>query len=82
MNHLQGPPWSVTYWRDAGEEVDFVVSHGAQTWAVEVKSGRSDRVSGLAAFRKRYPRSKAWLVGDSGVPLKDFLGRPAQEWFS
>ena len=82
LNHLQGPPWSVTYWRDAGEEVDFVVSHGAQTWAVEVKSGRSDRVSGLAAFRKRYPKSKAWLVGDTGVPLQDFLDRPAQEWFA
>jgi hypothetical protein len=62
--------------------VDFVVSHGAQTWAVEVKSVRSDRVSGLAAFRKRYPRSMAWLVGDSGVPLQDSLDRPAQERFA
>ena len=81
LNGLQPPPWSVTYWRDSGEEVDYIVSHGAQAWAVEVKSGRGDRASGLAAFRKRYPRSKTWLVGESGIPLKEFFGRPAQEWF-
>ena len=46
-------------------------------WWVEVKSGRSGRVSGLAAFRKRCPRSKACPLGDGGVPLQDFLGRPA-----
>lgn len=82
LNHLQGPAWSVTYWRDAGEEVDFVVSHGAQTWAVEVKSGRGDKASGLAAFRQRYPKAKVWLVGDTGIPLAEFFSRPAEEWFA
>jgi uncharacterized protein len=82
LNHLQGPLWSVTYWRDAQEEVDFVVSHGAQTWGVEVKSGRADKTSGLSAFRHRYPKAKIWLVGDSGVPLMEFFSRPAQEWFA
>ena len=81
LNHLQGHAWSVTYWRDAGEEVDFIVSHGAQTWAVEVKSGRGNKTSGLEAFRKRYPKAEIWLVGDTGIPLADFLSRPAQEWF-
>ncbi len=81
LNHLQGPPWSVTYWRHAREEVDFVVSHGTESWAVEVKSGRHDKPAGLTAFRKRYPKAKVWLVGDTGIPLADFLSRPAQEWF-
>jgi hypothetical protein len=53
----------------------------SQTWAVEVKSGRSGRTSGLAAFRKRYPKAKVWLVGDTGIPLADFFSRPAPEWF-
>jgi hypothetical protein len=38
--------------------VAFLVSHGTQDWAIEVKSGRGDRASGIAAFRKRYPRAK------------------------
>lgn len=82
LNDLQGPPWSVAYWREAGEEVDFVVSHGAQTWAVEVKSGREDRSTGIEAFRKRYPKAKVWLVGATGIPLEEFFSRPAHEWFT
>ena len=81
LNHLQGSPWSVAYWRDADAEVDFVVSHGAQIWALEVKSGRGGKVSGLTAFRQRYPKAKAWLVGTTGIPLADFFSRPAQAWF-
>ena len=71
----------MTYWRDASEEVDFVVSHGAQTWAVEVKSGRSGKRSGLVSFRKKYPRAKALLIGETGIPLGEFFGSPAGEWF-
>lgn len=82
LNHLQGPAWNIAYWRDAGEEVDFVVSHGAETWAVEVKSGRGDKASGLGAFQARYPAAKTWFVGESGIPLADFFMRPAAEWFA
>jgi predicted AAA+ superfamily ATPase len=81
LNHLPGPAWSVTYWRQAQQEVDFVVSGGAKTWALEVKSGRYDKFTGLTAFRKCYPRSQAWLVGDHGISLSEFFSRPAQEWF-
>ncbi len=81
LNHLQGQAWNVTYWRDAGEEVDFVVSHGAQTWAVEVKSGRGNKTPGLNAFRRRYPKAKIWLVGETGIPLSEFFSRSAQDWF-
>ena len=82
LNHLQGPQWSLGYWRDAGEEVDFVVSHGAHTSAIEVKSGRSGKTGGMGAFRRRYPKAKVWLVGETGIPLAEFFSRPAAEWFS
>jgi predicted AAA+ superfamily ATPase len=81
LNGLQGSAWGVTYWRNAAEEVDFVVSQGAQDWALEVKSGRGGKVSGMAAFRKRYPKAKAWLVGATGIKLEEFFSRPATEWF-
>lgn len=82
LNGLTGPQWSVNYWRANGDEVDFVVSHGGQTWAAEVKSGRGGKAGGLEAFRARYPKAQAWLVGDSGIPLADFFARPAEGWFS
>lgn len=82
LNGLQGPQWSVTYWREGDAEVDFVVSHGTQVWGIEVKSGRSGKHGGIEAFRAEYPRSKVWLIGAGGLKLEEFFARPAQDWFS
>jgi hypothetical protein len=82
LNELQGPPWSITYWRDGDDEVDFVVSHGTEVWALEVKSGRSGKRGGVEAFRKAYPKAKVWLIGAEGVKLEEFFSRPAPFWFS
>jgi predicted AAA+ superfamily ATPase len=81
LNGLQGPDWSVTYWRDGGDEVDYVVAHGARIWAIEVKSGRPGKATGTAAFRQRYPQAKFWLLGGGGLNLEEFFSRPAAEWF-
>jgi predicted AAA+ superfamily ATPase len=82
LNQFQGMGWTVTYWNEGADEVDFVVSHGAQSWAMEVKSGRPGKVSGLTAFRRLYPEAKTWLVGGTGVPLEDFFSRTAQTFFT
>jgi hypothetical protein len=37
--------------------------------------------SGLEAFRRRYPKAKAWLVGSGGIHLDEFFSRPVTEWF-
>jgi SNF family Na+-dependent transporter len=60
--------------------VDYVVTHGATVLAVEVKSGRSGKQTGLAAFKKLYPKAKSLLIGEGGVPLADFFERPAMDW--
>jgi uncharacterized protein len=72
-NHLNSVEYSVTYWRERDREVDFVVSRGRETWTLEVKSGRSGKVSGLATFRGRYPQARALLIGGPGVPLEEFF---------
>ncbi len=79
---LPSTEFGVTCWRDGHQEVDFVVTHGKRIWAIEVKSGRPGRLSGLAAFRKRYPKAQALLVGGEGVPLAELFGRPAVDWFA
>ena len=53
---------SVTYWRDGKDEVDFIVQHKNQTFAIEVKSGRIRRTSGLAGFFTRYPESIPLII--------------------
>jgi predicted AAA+ superfamily ATPase len=82
LNHLQGPEWSLAYWRDGDYEVDYVVRRGAAVWALEVKSGRTGKLFGLAAFRKRHPDARALVIGGEGLPLEDFFNHPPQELFS
>jgi len=73
LNGLPPSSCSVSYWRRDDEEVDFVVERGTAIWAVEVKSGRPRKASGLRAFRARYPRCRALLVGAEGIPLTTFF---------
>lgn len=82
LNSLFAPAWHVTYWREGSQEVDFVVARGRETWALEVKSGRPGRLSGLATFRARYPRSHALLIGGDGIPLDHFFARSPADFLS
>jgi predicted AAA+ superfamily ATPase len=79
-NNLSSVEYSLTYWRAGDHEVDFVIARGRNIWAVEVKSGRSAKTSGLAMFKSRYPDSKALLVGIHGIPLDDFFKTDPAKW--
>ena len=82
LNGLQGPQWSVTYWRDGDYEVGFVVNHGAEVLALEVKSGRAGKSGGVEAFRKVHPKAKVWFLGADGLRLEEFFAHPASHWFA
>lgn len=79
-NSLNSVEYSVTYWREGDYEVDFVISRGRDVWAIEVKSGRSGKTTGLTRFRSRYPDAKALLVGAQGIPLEEFFSKPVKVW--
>jgi predicted AAA+ superfamily ATPase len=73
----------LSYWRKGKLEVDFVLSRGRRTVALEVKSGRASRpMPGLAAFSSSYPDCRRVVVGEGGVALVEFLSRPADYWLS
>jgi predicted AAA+ superfamily ATPase len=80
LNRLQGLPYEVTYWRDRGEEVDYVVRAGRSLWAIEVKSGRPGGASGLTAFRSLHRKARAVIVGSGGIPLEEFLAADPREF--
>lgn len=81
LNHLPREVCSVNYWRQGHHEVDYVVSRGKETWALEVKSGRPNRFGGLQAFRARYPKSRVLVVGSGGIPLEEFFAADPMQWF-
>jgi predicted AAA+ superfamily ATPase len=79
LNSLPPAQYSVTYWHEGDEEVDYVVESAKDLWAMEVKSGSPGKLSGLAAFRKRMPKSRVLIVGADGMPLEDFfLSQPTE----
>jgi hypothetical protein len=82
LNGLPAADFGVTYWRDGDHEVDFVITRGTKIWAIEVKSGRPGQLSGVGAFKQRYPKANVWLVGGGGVNLEEFFLRPATDWFA
>lgn len=76
ISYAKSNEMKLLYWRDCGKEVDFVVDTGDRTVGIEVKSGHSDRTSGLAAFRKAYPDSVSFVISESGaegIKAEEFL---------
>jgi len=81
LNSSVGTEISVGYWFATNREVDFVLSAGGSVVGIEIKSGRRETsLPGLAAFAKNFPIRRQLLVGAQGIPLADFLSRPAGEW--
>ncbi len=79
-NGFSGTNHQLTYWREGDKEVDFVVTGGSSTWAIEVKSGRSSKVSGMEKFRLKYPKAKLLVVGGVGIPLEKFFSETPYSW--
>ncbi len=73
LARAQKERFSVRWWRERGDEVDFVVTQGRRRTAIEVKSGRVKGLKGLGAFVQRYPGTYALVVGSQAYPLEDFL---------
>lgn len=72
---------AVQYWRESPDEVDFVLSRGRKLLAIEVKSGaRFATPKGLTTFTSKFKAAQALVVGEGGVPLVEFLSRPADYW--
>ena len=71
------------YWRERGEEVDFVVKVHSRLTAIEVKSGRAPQAHpGTAAFAAAFKTKRTLLVGGDGISVEEFLSRPVSEWLA
>lgn len=73
--------FSLYYWRDRNDEVDFVLERRGKIVALEVKSGVDKPTPGLGKFAKRYPEAKLYACGGTGIPLEEFLQLNVLELF-
>ena len=81
LNSVSGPEWNFTYWREGRAEVDLVVSRGKDIWAMEIKSGRGEKYSGLQMFMKKYPTANPIIIGEDGISLEMFFESDVRKWF-
>ncbi|MFA5203913.1 MAG: ATP-binding protein [Lentisphaeria bacterium] len=73
--------WLLHYWRDRGDEVDFVLAGQGKVVAFEVKSGRrGTSTTGMKRFADRFKPNRLLLVGGDGIPLDEFLRTPPNTW--
>lgn len=71
----------VQYWRESPDEVDFVLSNGRTLIALEVKSGAGFATPrGLKVFSEKFSTARPLIVGQGGIPLAEFMSRPAEDW--
>jgi hypothetical protein len=71
----------VQYWREGSREVDFVLRSDRGIAAIEVKSRPArGALPGMAEFERAFRPQRKLLVGGDGMPLEEFLSRPAGDW--
>jgi predicted AAA+ superfamily ATPase len=82
LNSTRGKKIEIFYWLERNQEVDFLMRSGKDLVCLEVKSGRvRQRLSGMMAFTKAFKVKRQLLIGQEGIPLKDFLTKPVEHWF-
>ena len=64
----------VYYWRHKDREVDFLLERGDRLVAIEVKSGhKMKQMPGLELCARKFNNVKMLLVGQTGIPVVEFL---------
>lgn len=73
LNNSDQGNYKVYYWREANDEVDFVIEQGRKVIAIEVKSGRRSSNKGLPAFSRHFNPYRSIVVGTGGISFENFL---------
>ena len=73
INYALAGGYSLHYWRERNDEVDFVIANKGKLIGIEVKTNQTASTKGMAAFQKTFNPDKILLIGDSGLPWQEFL---------
>lgn len=73
INYSIPEGFTVSYWREGNEEIDFVLEKKEKVIGLEIKSGNRQSSSKLSSFKKAFDPHKIFLIGNSGIPWQDFL---------
>ncbi len=81
VSHQLSEGYTVHYWRHRNDEVDFVMEKKGKVIGLEVKSGATQKAPGMEAFKKQFEPDKVLLIGNSGLPWREFLAVSPEQLF-
>ncbi|MDE5975140.1 MAG: DUF4143 domain-containing protein, partial [Muribaculaceae bacterium] len=81
VNEAFAKRFEVFYWRERDSEVDFILRKKESVVAIEVKSNAEKRTDGLDKFKEMFNPKAAFIVGDSGIKVSDFLSMDLRDLF-
>ena len=81
INHSISQNYSVYYWRERNDEVDFILEKRGKIIAIEVKSNSGVNTKGLNAFKSKYNTEKIYLLNNKGLSWQEFLRISPEELF-
>lgn len=73
LNHAIREDFSVFYWRERNEEVDFVLEKQGKVIAIEVKTNYAKKKNGMNAFNRKFHPHKLILIDNNSLPWHEFL---------
>ncbi len=73
VNQSVKSDFSIYYWRERNNEVDFILEMQNKLVAIEVKSTVSKNTNGLDAFKQKFNPQKIYLIDNKGLSWKEFL---------
>ncbi len=65
--------YSVYYWRDRNDEVDFILEKQGKIIAIEVKSSFSKNKKGMLAFKNKFNPYKTYFIDNKNLSWNEFL---------
>ena len=73
LNNAITNNYTVYYWREKNDEVDFILERKKNLIALEVKTGRKSENKGMRVFAETFKPKKVLLIGTSGIGIETFL---------
>ena len=73
VNNAISQNYSVYYWRERNDEVDYILERRGKIIAIEVKSKDSGKRKGLEVFKKKFNPEKMYLISKGGITWQEFL---------
>jgi uncharacterized protein len=81
LNYSHSGKFNLYYWREQNNEVDFVLEKDDKIIGLEIKSGFTEKLSGITYFKKHFNPYKIFVIGKSGINWKDFIKINPNELF-